>query len=108
MGDRQSLKHSAKWIFRMLVLFVFLSSNIQAQSLNIAELSVDTNFLRLGQQTVLKFSITCSKDRRPIIPDWKDVLKDKLDIISAGNADTISITDTELKIRQELVVAKYW
>lgn len=79
----------------------------RAQSLDKAELSIDTNYVRLGQQTVLKFSITCSKDRKPVIPDWKEVLKDKLDIISVGNADTISITDSQLKIRQELVVAKF-
>lgn len=86
---------------------MIFSSVCRAQSLNTAELSVDTNFLRLGQQTVLKFSVTCSKDRKPVIPNWKEILSGKLDIISAGNADTISITDSELKIRQELVVAKF-
>jgi hypothetical protein len=91
----------------LFLLLIFFTSGMRAQSLNVAELSVDTNYLRLGQQTVLKFSVTCSKDRKPIIPNWKEVLNGELEIISAGNADTISITDSELKIRQELVVAKF-
>lgn len=91
----------------LFVLLICFASNIMAQNLNVAELSVDTNYLRLGQQTVLKFSVTCATDRKPVIPNWKEILSGKLDIITAGNADTISITDDELKIRQELVVAKF-
>ena len=93
---------------QLAVIFFFVFSlGLQAQSLDVAELSIDTNYIRLGQQTVLKFSVTCSKDRRPVIPVWKDVLKDKLDIISEGPADTIAITGSQLKVRQELVVAKF-
>jgi hypothetical protein len=91
----------------LLGMFFFFSGFAKAQSLNIAELSIDTNYLKLGQQTILKFSVTCNKDRKPIIPIWKNVLDGKLDIISAGNADTIALTDWQLKIRQELVVAKF-
>jgi large-conductance mechanosensitive channel len=92
------------WIY---ILLFSLSGTLFAQSADVAELSIDTNYVRLGQQTVLKFSVTCSKTRQPIIPNWKDILKDKLEIISLGNADTISITDSQLKIRQEMVVTKF-
>jgi hypothetical protein len=92
--------------FITILFFVGAMVQLHAQ-LEVAELKIDTNFVRLGQQTVLKFSITCNKDRRPVIPVWKDVLKDKLDIISQGPADTVSITDSQIKIRQELVVAKF-
>jgi hypothetical protein len=92
------------WIY---ILLFGLSSTLMAQSADVAELKIDTNYIRLGQQTVLKFSVTCSKTRKPIIPNWKEILKDKLAIISMGNADTISITDSQIKIRQEMVVAKF-
>src|SRR5687767_3437337 len=91
----------------LLISMMLLNTGIKAQSLQIAELSLDTNYLKLGQQTILKFSVTCNKDRRPVIPNWKEVLDGKLEIISAGNADTIAITDGQIKINQELVVAKF-
>lgn len=88
--------------------FLWSFSSVHAQmNLDKAELAIDTNYLRLGQQTVLKFSVTCNKDRKPVIPDWKEVLKDKLDIISLGNADTISTNNSQIKIRQEIIVAKF-
>lgn len=77
------------------------------QGLDIAELKIDTNCLKLGQQTVLKFSVSCSKNRKPIFPIWKNILDKKLDIISEGDVDTLTITDDKLKIRQELIVAKF-
>src|SRR5688572_24225022 len=89
-----------------LLLFGLCGSG-RAQSLDIAELKIDTNYLKLGQQTVLELSITCTKSRIPLIPDWKNILKDKLDIISIGNADTIASTDEQLKLRQELIVTKF-
>ncbi len=107
MDNYPSLQSARKVIFGLMILIVFLCSSVYSQSLDIAELSIDTNYVRLGQQTVLKFSVTCHKDRQPMIPFWKEVLKDQLDIISIGNADTISITDSQIKIRQELVVAKF-
>jgi len=100
------LQQGVKRLFGLIILFTCLSS-IHSQSLDIAELKIDTNYLKLGQQTVLKFSVTCNKDRKPVIPDWKEILKDKLEIISLGNADTVSLTDSQIKIRQELVVAKF-
>ena len=106
-GDRLSLPTSLKWIFGLMILCMTHFGSVYSQSLDMAELSIDTNYVRLGQQTVLKFSVTCHKDRQPMIPLWKEVLKDQLDIISIGNADTISITDSQIKIRQELVVAKF-
>ncbi len=97
-----------KWVLLLGSCFLLLfSGSITAQSLDIAELKIDTNYLKLGQQTVLKFSISCKKERIPILPDWKTVLDGKLDIISLGDADTIAITENQLKIRQELVVAKF-
>ncbi len=100
------LRHLFRYVLVLGSLFLAQSSYAQ-MNLNKAELTIDTNYLQLGQQTVLKFSITCNKDRKPIIPDWKNVLKDKLDIISMGNADTISSTESQIKVRQEIVVAKF-
>jgi hypothetical protein len=102
-----SLRFAPKKLFFFLIILVFLFPHLHSQSIDIAELSIDTNYLKLGQQTILKFSVTCNKDRRPVIPNWKEVLDGKLDIISAGNADTIALTDAQVKIRQELVVAKF-
>lgn len=91
-----------------MVLFLQITGfPLFSQINNSVELKADTNQLKLGQQTVLEVSVICSKDRKPVLPDWKIVLKDKLDIISASNADTLSITYTQLKIRQELIVGKY-
>ncbi len=94
-----------RWVVLLIGLLFVLP--IKAQSLDMAELKIDTNYLKLGQQTVLKFSLTCSKERKPVLPNWKEVLKDKLEIISEGSADTVSITDSRLKIKQEIVVAKF-
>lgn len=88
-------------------MLIVLSHLVVGQSLDISELKIDTNYLKLGQQTVLKFSVTTSKSRKPVLPVWKDVLENKLDIISEGEVDTLSITDSQLKVRQELIVAKF-
>lgn len=90
-------------VFGMLLCYV--SSN--AQNLDVAELKLDTNYLKLGQQTLLKFSVTTHKSRKPVLPVWKNVLDKKLDIISEGDVDTLSITESKLKVRQELIVAKF-
>jgi len=101
-----ALRYPVRYILILASWFLVLSSYAQ-MNLNKAELAIDTNYLRLGQQTVLKFSVTCNKDRKPIIPDWKTILKDKLDVISIGNADTVSTDNAQVKIRQEMVVAKF-
>lgn len=107
VGNRTGNGPSLRKIWFTIIAVMVGGFTLQAQSLDKAELTIDTNYVKLGQQTVLKFSLTCSKERKPIIPDWGAVLKDKLDIISIGNADTLSLTDSQLKIRQEIIVAKF-
>lgn len=94
-----------KWM--IIIQMWLIPSGIMAQS-NFAELKADTTLLRLGQQTLFTFDISCKKDLTPILPDWKTLFDKKLDIIQEGSLDTLSdATSPMLKLHQEMVVAKF-
>ena len=100
------MQNKLKYIL-ILLLFILLSSaylSIYAQTNFSARL--DTNRIRIGEQTKIILSATVAQGNSVYFPVFKDTINEKIELIKVSKIDT-AINDGFLTLSQQLIITSF-
>lgn len=93
-------------IISIIFAFIFFASIVHAQNTTVIA-SLDTNVIKLGEQTTFSIKATFSKGNKITFPFLKDTITEKIEIVRALKTDTILINEEYLTITKNYLVTSF-
>ncbi len=91
----------------LLSLFILLGgSSLTAQAPQV-KASMDSTQLWIGDQTVLRFEILQSKDKKVLQPLFSDTIVGNLEIVQQATQDTQFVADDKMRVEVNYVVTSF-
>lgn len=92
-------------LFFTLAVFLATGQRVAAQR-SIIEASIDSAAILIGEQTMIRLTVTTDKDRQVVIPLPQDTLMMGVELLGATLPDS-SIVDGKLVIKQNLLITSF-